>query len=53
MAQGWIHFANTLAGRDESDALDEVEAKLRTMGADGEYYANQYDVAMQIFRPAQ
>ncbi len=53
MAQGWIHFANILAGQDESSSLDEVEKKLRSMGADGEYYANQYDVAMQVFRPSK
>ena len=51
MAQGWIHFTNILAGKDESAALADIDTSLRKMGDDGTYYADQYATAMAVFRP--
>ena len=49
MAQGWIHLANTLAGRDETDALAAVEATLIEQGANGAFFAGQYATAHAVF----
>lgn len=50
VAQGWIHLANTLAGKDETAALALVEAKLVEQGGDGPFYARQYAPAFAVFR---
>ena len=49
MAQGWIHVANILAGGEETQQLAEVGAKLRGMGEDGVFYADQYPLALALF----
>ena len=49
MAQGWVHLANTLDGRDERDALRKVEAELAESGGDGAFYAGQYATAYEVF----
>ena len=46
MAQGWLHVTAILAGGDETAALDGVRAKLRQLGDDGAFYADQYDTAL-------
>ena len=46
MAQGWIHAAGILAGEDEQGALDAIVSKLRELGDDGAFYADQYAVAL-------
>lgn len=52
VAQGWIHVANTLNGRDETDALAAVEQRLAAQGGDGPFYAAQYATALQVFERA-
>lgn len=49
VAQGWIHLANTLAGKDETEALAAIEAKLIAQGGDGPFYATQYASAYAVF----
>ena len=50
MAQGWVHVAHILAGIDETAELDAVKSHLRTLGEDGQFYADQYAVALDVFR---
>lgn len=49
VAQGWIHLANTLAGKDETQALAAIEAKLIEQGGDGPFFAAQYATAYAVF----
>ncbi len=49
MADGWIHLTNTVAGRDETRRLRTVQESLRAAGDEGAFYADQYDVALDIF----
>lgn len=49
MAQGWIHIANILAGERQERQLAEVIERLRGMGKDGVFYADQYEVALAVF----
>ena len=49
MAQGWVHVAHILAGIDETAELDAIKSRLRTLGEDGAYYADQYAVALDVF----
>ena len=49
VAQGWIHLANTLAGKDETEALAVIEAKLIEQGGDGPFFATQYATAYAVF----
>ena len=46
MAQGWIHVAAILAGGDAQGELEAVAEKLREMGDDGVFYADQYEPAL-------
>lgn len=50
MAQGWVHLARILDGADETRQLDAVREELRRLGDDGEFYANQYAAARQVFQ---
>ena len=53
MAQGWIHLANALAGEDQASQLARLEAvkeELRGLDEDGAFYADQYGVALAVFR---
>ena len=52
MAEGWVHVAHILAGADETRELEAVEAKLRTLGEDGAFYADQYAVALDALKSA-
>ena len=52
MAQGWVHLAHVLAGTDETRQLDAVRKELRSLGDDGRYYADQYAVALDVFKKA-
>ena len=49
VAQGWIHLANTLAGKDETEAVAVIEAKLIEQGGDGPFFATQYATAYAVF----
>ena len=49
VAQGWIHLANTLAGKDETEALAVIEARLVEQGGDGPFFAAQYATAFAVF----
>lgn len=49
VAQGWIHLANTLAGKDETEALAVIEARLTEQGGDGRFFAAQYATAFAVF----
>lgn len=53
MAQGWVHVAHTLGGADETRQLDAVRVELRRLGDDGEFYADQYATALQVFENAE
>ena len=53
MAQGWVHLAHILDGADETPQLDAVREELRRLGDDGEFYANQYAAARQVFQRDQ
>lgn len=53
MAQGWVHVAHTLGGTDETRQLDAVRDELRQRGDDGEFYADQYATALQVFENAE
>ena len=53
MAQGWIHAAGILAGKDEQGALDAVVSQLREQGDDGPFYADQYAVALAALRSTE
>ena len=53
MAQGWVHVAHTLGGADETRQLDAVREELRQRGDDGEFYADQYATALQVFQNAE
>ena len=53
MAQGWVHVAQILSGIDETAELDAVKSRLRTLGEDGPYYADQYAVALEVFRKSK
>ena len=46
MAKGWVHVARILGGADETRELEAVTAKLRALGEDGPFYADQYAVAL-------
>ncbi len=52
MAQGWIHVADILAGEPAAQQLAEVSDKLRGMGKDGAFYADQYEAALAVFGTA-
>ena len=53
MAQGWVHVARLLDGADETHQLDAVRKELRGLGEDGEFYADQYATALQVFQNSQ
>ena len=48
MAQGWIHVAAILAGRDDAAKLDATKRALGD-GDDGEFFRRQYDTALRVF----
>lgn len=48
MAQGWIHVAAILAGRDERAELESVKGLL-VAGKDGEFFVRQIDTALGVF----
>ena len=50
MAEGWMHVAHILGGADETRELEAVTAKLRTLGEDGVFYADQYAVALDALK---
>ena len=52
MAEGWVHVARILDGTDESRELDALKAKLRALGEDGAFYADQYAVALDALKSA-
>ena len=52
MAQGWIHVAAILAGADKWAELAAVKASLLG-GEHGEFFANQYDSALEVFGAAK
>ncbi|MDE0692239.1 MAG: hypothetical protein OXI55_08360 [Gammaproteobacteria bacterium] len=52
MAQGWIHVAEILAGKDAAPMLDATKRALA--GDDnGETFARQYDTALRVFAERQ
>jgi hypothetical protein len=50
MAQGWIHVANILSGKDESRELGATKERLTELGKDGRFYASQFDPAISNVR---
>lgn len=50
MAKGWVHVARILAGEDETAELAAITSQLRGLGKDGVFYADQYAVALDVFR---
>ena len=52
MAEGWVHVARILGGANETRELEAVTAKLRTLGEDGAFYADQYAVALDALKSA-
>ncbi|MYB36689.1 MAG: hypothetical protein F4Y26_04705 [Gammaproteobacteria bacterium] len=48
MAQGWIHVAAILAGKDAAPRLDATKRALAG-GDNGEFFARQYDTALRVF----
>ena len=49
MAQGWIHVANIVAGKNDREALTEVERQLSEMGESGAYWSAQFAPAIAAF----
>lgn len=48
MSRGWIHVSDILAGdASKRSSLDQVIELLKGMGEDGEFYAGQYQPAIQ------
>lgn len=48
MAEGWIHVAGILAGKDAALGLDAAKRALAG-GDNGEFFARQYDTALRVF----
>lgn len=49
MTQGWILASQLLRGEAVEQALEEVKDKLKTLGEDGVFYADQYNPALKKF----
>ena len=50
VAQGWIHLAAILAGKDQWDEFEAIKQQLAGMDDQGKYLASQFDSAIAKFK---